>query len=572
MFTNAAGCDSAAILNLTITQPTQSTTAITNCVSYIWNGTLYITSGSYTKMFTNAAGCDSTAILNLTITQPTQSITSITNCVSYTWNGTTYSNSGSYTKTGYTNTAGCDSTAILNLTITQTTLPLFTQVAPICIGATLSTLPTTSTNGINGSWSPALNNTAITTYTFTPNVGACAIPTTMTIVVNQPNTQPLFTQLQPICAGGNIVLPSSSNNGITGSWSPSINNQATTTYTFTPNAGQCALSATMTVTINNTPSAPTAPTPILYCQYAQSTQLTASSSSTLIWYTSLTGGAGSPTAPSPSTNTLGNQYYYVGQTNGVCEGPRLQILVSVSPKPVLNDASLGICYGATANLNTIYNTNGLSTSWTLNNAPVYNLYNVNTVGNYQLVATNIAGCSDTATVHLTIYPQVVADAGPNGSAVINEPYQLNGSGGMSYLWTPANVLNNATLQDPTAILNSDTRFYLTVMDANGCVDTDSVLIRVFNGDTFIIPNAFTPDGDGLNDIYRPTYLGVKKLEYFRIYNRYGLLMFETNDIGRGWDGRYKGRMQNIGNYIFILKGIDKYGKEKSFKGNVLLLK
>ena len=90
--------------------------------------------------------------------------------------------------------------------------------------------------------------------------------------------------------------------------------------------------------------------------------------------------------------------------------------------------------------------------------------------------------------------------------------------------------------------------------------------------TFTIPNAFTPDGDGLNDLFRPTYLGIKKLDYFRIFNRYGVLVFETNDIGRGWDGRYKGRLQEIDNYIYILKGIDKFGSEKILKGNVLLLK
>jgi gliding motility-associated-like protein len=67
-------------------------------------------------------------------------------------------------------------------------------------------------------------------------------------------------------------------------------------------------------------------------------------------------------------------------------------------------------------------------------------------------------------------------------------------------------------------------------------------------------------------------LGIKKLDYFRIFNRYGVLVFETNDIGRGWDGRYKGRLQEIDNYIYILKGIDKFGSEKILKGNVLLLK
>ncbi|WP_297513814.1 lamin tail domain-containing protein, partial [Flavobacterium sp.] len=118
--------------------------------------------------------------------------------------------------------------------------PTFNTIAPICSGATLAALPTTSNNGITGTWSPALNNTATTTYTFTPNTGQCATTTTLTITVNGPVT-PTFTAVAPICSGATLAaLPTTSNNGITGTWSPALNNTATTTYTFTPNAGQCA--------------------------------------------------------------------------------------------------------------------------------------------------------------------------------------------------------------------------------------------------------------------------------------------------------------------------------------------
>ncbi|NMH26426.1 concanavalin A lectin, partial [Flavobacterium sp. SE-s28] len=93
-------------------------------------------------------------------------------------------------------------------------------------GATLSALPTTSNNGITGSWSPALNNTATMTYTFTPSAGQCATSATMTITVNS-NTAPTFTQVAAICSGATLsALPTTSNNGITGSWSPALNNTA----------------------------------------------------------------------------------------------------------------------------------------------------------------------------------------------------------------------------------------------------------------------------------------------------------------------------------------------------------
>ncbi|WP_159800371.1 fibronectin type III domain-containing protein [Flavobacterium sp. MK4S-17] len=134
-------------------------------------------------------------------------------------------------------------------------VPTFDQVGPICPGSYLAELPVDSTNGINGSWSPAINNMATTTYTFTPAPGQCAVPTTMTIEATlPPNRVPTFTQVEPICAGGYLnALPTSSNEQIFGEWTPQLNNQATTTYTFTPDEGQCALPVTMTITVNTDP-------------------------------------------------------------------------------------------------------------------------------------------------------------------------------------------------------------------------------------------------------------------------------------------------------------------------------
>lgn len=86
-------------------------------------------------------------------------------------------------------------------------------------------------------------------YTFTPNAGQCASTTTMTVTVNN-NTIPVFTPISAICSGESFSLPSMSNNGISGTWSPAVNNAVTTIYTFTPVSGQCVQTATMTVVVN----------------------------------------------------------------------------------------------------------------------------------------------------------------------------------------------------------------------------------------------------------------------------------------------------------------------------------
>lgn len=142
----------------------------------------------------------------------------------------------------------CAATTTMTIVVNPRTTPLFTQVAEICAGDTLAALPTTSNDGISGSWSPALNNLQTTTYTFTPANSFCATTTQMTIIVN-PILTPTFTQVAPICFGSSVILPSTSNNGVSGTWSPSFNTTSTTLYTFTPNTGECAIPTTMQVVV-----------------------------------------------------------------------------------------------------------------------------------------------------------------------------------------------------------------------------------------------------------------------------------------------------------------------------------
>jgi hypothetical protein len=147
--------------------------------------------------------------------------------------------------------SGCESAReAVNITVNPLTTPTFDPISPICSGDALSALSTTSLNGITGTWSPAIDNTATTTYTFTPNAGQCASTASLTITVN-PLVTPTFNSVVPICSGDTLsALPTTSNNGVTGTWSPALDNTATTTYTFTPDAGQCASTVTLTITVN----------------------------------------------------------------------------------------------------------------------------------------------------------------------------------------------------------------------------------------------------------------------------------------------------------------------------------
>jgi len=172
-FTNAAGCDSTAVLNLTINQPTSSTATIASCVSYSWNNETYTSSGTYTKTgFTGAKGCDSTAYLVLTINQPTTSTTPVASCVSYSWNSQTYSASGTYTYfMDGANANGCDSTAYLVLTIKQPTSSV--DSLTIC------------SNELPYSWNGVTFTGAGTQTAHISNAAGCDSAATLHLTVNQ---------------------------------------------------------------------------------------------------------------------------------------------------------------------------------------------------------------------------------------------------------------------------------------------------------------------------------------------------------------------------------------------------
>ena len=152
---------------------------------------------------------------------------------------------------------GCTSTTNISVNSFSGSLiiPTFSAVVPVCAGSVLPPLPTTSLNGINGTWLPALNNTATTTYLFTPAAGQCASTASLIIIVN-PNGLPTFNPVAAICSGAVLLpLPTTSLNGITGKWAPALDNTTTATYTFTPTAGLCAAPVTLTIIVSAKPAA-----------------------------------------------------------------------------------------------------------------------------------------------------------------------------------------------------------------------------------------------------------------------------------------------------------------------------
>lgn len=191
----------------------------------------------------------------------------------------------------------------------------------------------------------------------------------------------------------------------------------------------------------------------------------------------------------------------------------------------------------------------------------------------QLIATTIKGCVDTITKTVDI-DRFEPFAGNDTIIVLGYPYSLHASGGDFYHWSPSNYLSNPNVPDP-AVNFPDTGHYTFVVDVASeanCHGSDTINVWVVKDGGILMPNAFTPNGDGVNDVVKPLLIGYTKLNYFRIFNRWGQLVFATENIDEGWDGRYNGQIGDLSTYYWIVSADNISGQEDIKKGDLTLLR
>ncbi len=161
---------------------------------------------------------------------------------------------------------------------------------------------------------------------------------------------------------------------------------------------------------------------------------------------------------------------------------------------------------------------------------------------------------DTAMTTITVFPTKFA-IGPPAEVllILGQKATLHASGGIFYSWSPATGLSDTSVANPIASPDETTLYTVTITDRNGCEKTGEVLVKVIERPTLFLPNAFSPNGDGENDKFFVIDLGIEDLLEFRIFNRWGELIFETSDINEGWDGTYRGKEQEMGTYIYYVR-------------------
>lgn len=167
-------------------------------------------------------------------------------------------------------------------------------------------------------------------------------------------------------------------------------------------------------------------------------------------------------------------------------------------------------------------------------------------------------------------------AGRDTVVVVGQPLQLTATGGKNYLWVPGTALNNPSIPNPIGVYDGSFEFItyrVFIEDQFNCRDSATVTVRVFKTNPQIfVPTAFTPNGDKKNDRFTFVPVGISKVDFFRVYNRWGQLVYSTTSQFPGWDGKIGGKEQGTGVYVWIVKGSDFTGKVVTAKGTVTLIR
>lgn len=281
---------------------------------------------------------------------------------------------------------------------------------------------------------------------------------------------------------------------------------------------------------------------------------------------------------SPLANPLTTTIYHVVSSIGKCVAID-DIRVNVVPYPkAYAGKDTAICLGTSAQLRA---TGGSAYFWTpftfLNNRAIANPIALNPSSSisYIVSVTDTLGCPKPVsdTILITVL-SVDAEAGPRDTAVVlNQPLQLMASGSTNYFWTPSEGLSNTSIPNPVAMPGENIEYIVKVSNNAGCFDYDSIRVKVFKVEAgFFLPTAFSPNNDGRNDYFKPIAAGMKSIEAFRVFNRWGQVIYDETNLEVGWNGTFKGNEQSPGTYVWYAEGTDFRGNKIKKKGYVVLLR
>ncbi len=281
------------------------------------------------------------------------------------------------------------------------------------------------------------------------------------------------------------------------------------------------------------------------------------------------------------TGNTSTDYVLSATSSNGCEG-RDTVSVVVNNLPVV-DASQDtvLCNGLSYVIPA--SASSQNALWTpadnLDNATAINpLFNGSMTTEFVLMVTDNNQCVNFDTITIAVGATPTLDAGPDTEVCDDASYIIPAiSNGQIYVWAPNNGLNDANVLNPTFTNYGEeyTTYTISVFDTVGCMITDTVNLHVLPCN-LKVPQAFTPNGDGNNDYF--TVFGSLREYDIRIYNRWGEMIYSSSDpselsnLSRGWDGTYKGKLQEVGTFVYYVTGVDFNGKKLTRKGNLTLIR
>jgi len=583
--------------NDTICDGQSATLTATGGGSYLWNtgsstNSIVVSptnNSTYTVVVTDANTCVDSSTINVIVnTNPIALISGSTiicqgNATSllasggssYSWStGATTSliSVSPLINTNYsvavTNGNGCiDSTSVLIQVVPNPTATI-TGNDSICFG-TATTL--TATGGGTYQWSNGAATSSInispavtTNYSVIVNVGGCVDTAYHNITVNP---LPIITISgnDTICNGESTTLLATGGGSYlwdNGSVLDSININPSSTSTYqviVTNTNNCVDSANYTVVVN--------PLPIItingnttICE-GLSTNLTAIGANNYIWNTSAT------TSSINVSPIITTSFSVVGIDNNGCLDSS-QVTVTVLPQPIALIAGTNtICFGESTTLSA---SGGNSFIWSTSDTTANITVMPNDTTTYTVIV-NSNGCLDSTNYTIAVTPLPIITAYNDTNIILGQSATIFAQGVGPFNWLPPTGLSCSTCVNPIATPNETTTYCVSTTE-NECINSSCVTIYVDQicGDLFV-PNSFSPNGDGNNDCLK-VYNNCLEKVLFRVYSRWGELIYESNDVGGCWDGTNKGSDLNTGVYTFTVEATLVNGEEVGLKGNVTLFK
>ncbi|MBO9681086.1 MAG: PKD domain-containing protein [Flavisolibacter sp.] len=453
--------------------------------------------------------------------------------------------------------------------------------------------------------------------------GTCAPAVTSNAVVLTVNAVAAITsqpQSKVVCAGSNVDFTiAANNNGLDYQWQVSTNNgisfsniNGATEALYSVNTtaamngyvyravvtGQCgapAVSETAVLTVNTPPSISVQPVDKSVCAgYDVTFNVTATGSSlSYQWekstddgntWTTIPGANGaSYTVANAGSGQNGTQYRVA--VTGTCS----QTLASAAAKltvvkPVAAFDFQKHCENLPVvftNQSTAVGAGPVNYTWNFGDGSGSSIsdatHTYTTAGTYtvQLIARSVAcpSLADTASKIIVVDKAIPGARLATIDAISGRSIQLQPRDfSASYKWFTADGSFNSTVKAPQITVQNEKTVYVKMDFASGCTTTDSVLVRLFKKEDVFIPSAFTPDGDGHNDYLKVIMVQARQLKNFRVYNRWGNLVFQTNDPSIGWDGTWRGEKQRSETYLWYCEAVGNDGSIIKKSGSVTLIR